>query len=494
MSIRIRLLLSYIAMLIVPLVLLAIAIVVIVVTVIGDLQSAFTLDTKYKNPITAIMGEESEIAGDIRSRADSNPDSLRDQQLLRDISDRLERISMGLIVQVDEQVVFTSPSLQGTDVASDLPPYRGALQHLDRTEMEISESWVLDRQYDVTFTDGSKGSYYMLLNLNFLGGSAAKFFKMFIIALLVILVVTNGILTYFVSRSIIRPLHALKRAAGAIKEGNLDHQIRPESRDEIGALAVAFEEMRIKLKDSIDMQLQYEDNRKDLISNISHDLKSPVAAIRGYVEGIMDGVTNSPEMLDRYVKTIHSKTIQMDHLIDELFLFSKLDLKRLPFHFEEVDLDAFLQDCTEELQMDVEKRGVKLDYEAPKLPESAMIIADRDKLKRVLINIIENAVKYMDKENGRIWMDLWDEGDVYRIVIKDNGQGISADALPFIFDRFYRADPSRNVDTGGSGLGLAIAQHIVEEHGGTITATSEQGVGTVIMISIKKRVDRGLMG
>ena len=98
-----------------------------------------------------------------------------------------------------------------------------------------------------------------------------------------------------------------------------------------------------------------------------------------------------------------------------------------------------------------------------------MIIADRDKLKRVLINMIENAVKYMDKEDGRIWMELRDEGDVYRIVIKDNGQGISADALPFIFDRFYRADPSRNVDTGGSGLGLAIAQHIVEEHGGTIT-------------------------
>ena len=115
------------------------------------------------------------------------------------------------------------------------------------------------------------------------------------------------------------------------------------------------------------MQLQYEDNRKDLISNISHDLKTPVAAIRGYVEGIMDGVTDSPEMLDRYVKTIHSKTIQMDHLIDELFLFSKLDLKRLPFHFEEVDLDAFLQDCTEELQMDVEKRGVKLIMKLPKL-------------------------------------------------------------------------------------------------------------------------------
>jgi signal transduction histidine kinase len=494
MSIRIRLLLSYIAMLMVPLFLLGIAIVVISVSVIGDLQSAFTLDTKNKNPIAAIIVEEADIAGDIRLRVDSNPDSLRDQKLLQEYSDRLKRINMGLIVRVNDQVDFTSPSLQGTDVAINLPPYSGVEQNFDRFDVRLSGSWILDRQYDVTFTDGSKGSYYMLLDFDFLNGSAGKFFKMFIITLLVILVVINGILTYFVSRSIIRPLHALKRAAGAIKEGNLNHQVRPESRDEIGALAIAFEEMRIKLKDSVDKQLQYEDNRKDLISNISHDLKSPVAAIRGYVEGIMDGVTDSPEMLDRYVKTIHRKTIQMDHLIDELFLFSKLDLKRLPFHFEEVDLDAFLQDCTEELRMDVEKRGVKLDYESPKLPEPAMIIADREKLKRVFVNIIENAVKYMDKENGRIWMDLRSEGDIYRIVIKDNGQGISAEALPFIFDRFYREDLSRNVDTGGIGLGLAIAQHIVEEHGGTITAASELGVGTVIMVSIKKRVDRGLIG
>ncbi|WEK54620.1 MAG: HAMP domain-containing sensor histidine kinase [Candidatus Cohnella colombiensis] len=492
MSIRIRLLLSYFAMLMVPLVLLTIAIVVISVTVVGDLRSVFTLDTQNKNPIAAILGEESDIAKDIRLRVDSNPDSLRDQKLLQEYSDRLKRINMGLVVRVNDKVDFTSPSLQGTNVAIDLPPF-GVEQSPDRFEKVFSEMWVLDRQYDVTFTDGSKGSYYMLLDLDFLGGSAGKFFKMFIVTLLVILVVTNGILTYFVSRKIIRPLHALKRAAGEIKQGNLSYQVKAESRDEIGELAIAFEEMRIKLKDSVDMQLQFEDNRKDLISNISHDLKTPVAAIKGYVEGIMDGVANSPEMLDRYVKTIHSKTIQMDHLIDELFLFSKLDLKRLPFHFEEVDLDAFLQDCTEELQMDVEKRGVKLDYEAPKLPDSAVIIADREKLKRVLVNIIENAVKYMDKEDGRIWMDLRDEGDFYRIVVKDNGQGIAADALPFIFDRFYRADPSRNVDTGGSGLGLAIAQHIVEEHGGIITAGSEQGVGTVIMISIKKRVDRGLM-
>lgn len=481
MSIRIRLLLSYLAMLIIPLVLLAISFAVIVSTVLGDLDSVFKLDTKNKNPIAAIIGEEADIAADIRLRAANDPDSLRDRAQMQGYSDKLQRINMGLIVRLGDQVYYSSPNIDGTDVAEQLPAY-GEPQ----TEHDFRSGWMLDRQYDVTFKDGSKGSYYIFLNVNFLNWFAAKFAKMFLISLLVILVVVNGILTFYVSRSIIRPLRSLKRAAGEMKEGNLAYRIRPESRDEIGELAVAFEEMRIKLKGSIDVQLQYEDNRKDLISNISHDLKSPVAAIRAYVEGIMDGVTDTPEKLDRYIQTIHKKTVQMDRLIDELFLFSKLDLKRLPFHFEEVNLDSFLQDCTEEMQLDVEKRGVKLAYESPLLPHPANVIADREKLKRVFVNVIENAVKYMDKEDGRVWIDMREDGDNYRIVVKDNGQGIAPEALPYIFDRFYRADPARNVDTGGSGLGLAIARHIIEEHGGTIHAASEPGIGTVIMISLRR--------
>lgn len=494
MSIRIRLLLSYLAMLMVPLVLLTIAIVIIGAAVFGDLRSFFTLDTKQKNPIVAILGEEADIAADIRIRIGSSPDSLRDGTLMQEYNHRLNQINMGLIVHVNDKVIFASPKFQGTDVAEHLPPYGGIQGKVHDVAIDGNRNWILNRQYDITFTDGSKGSYYMLMNVDFLNWFMARFSKMFLITLLIILIVINGILTYFVSRSIIRPLRALKHAAGEIKEGNLSYQVRPESRDEIGDLAVAFEEMRVKLKESIDMQLQYEENRKNLISNISHDLKTPVTAIKGYVEGIMDGVTDSPEKMERYLKTIHNKTIQMDRMIDELFLFSKLDLKRLPFHFEEVELSSFLQDCTDELQMDVEKRGVKLVYETSKNPATASIIADREKLKRVLVNIIENAVKYMDKENGHIWISLNAEQDVYRIVIKDNGPGIAPEALPHIFDRFYRADPARNANTGGSGLGLAIAQHIVEEHGGTIKAASELGIGTVIMISMKKRTDGGRQG
>ncbi|WP_276356904.1 sensor histidine kinase [Cohnella caldifontis] len=494
MSIRIRLLLSYLTMLVVPLVLLGISIAVIVGVVFGDVKKSFLpVNMQNQNPIAAVLREESDVAADIRLRIGNDPDSLRDVDRMRAYNDRLDRINMGLIVRVKDQVVYASSKFQGTDIASRLPAYgSGAEGNLHEPGMNHGEnSWVLTRQYDVVFSDGSKGSYFVWMNLDFVAWFFSKFFKLVFIAFLVILILFNGVLTYYVSRSIIRPLRSLKRAAGELKEGNLAYRVTPESRDEIGELAAAFEEMRVKLKESIDLQLQFEDNRKQLISNISHDLKTPVTAIKGYVEGIMDGVADSPEKLDRYLKTIHSKTEQLDRMIDELFLFSKLDLKRLPFHFEEVELNAFLQDCTDELQMDADKRGAKLVYEPPENGGPAFVLADREKLKRVLVNIIENAVKYMDKEDGRIWVRLNAEPGICRIVVQDNGQGISPEALPHIFDRFYRADPARNSDTGGSGLGLAIARHIVEEHGGAISAASEPGVGTVIMISLKRRINGG---
>ena len=186
---------------------------------------------------------------------------------------------------------------------------------------------------------------------------------------------TNGVLTYFVSRSIIRPLRALKRAAEEIKEGNLDFEIVPHSDDEIGELSTAFEEMRRKLKKSVEVQLQYEENRKELISNISHDLKTPVTAIKGYVEGIMDGVSNSPDKLDQYIRTIYNKAADMDRLIDELFLFSKLDLGKVPFQFEKVDLGQYVLDCAQELQFDMEKKGVQ--FALTELPKSPSVCDSR---------------------------------------------------------------------------------------------------------------------
>lgn len=491
MSIRVRLLLSYVAMLIIPVVLLGVAMMLIGVAFLGDLKSLYRLDGSHTNPVMAVFEQEAKVSADIQLRAAGSPDSLLDPAVIQELDRQLESINMGLIVRKDSSFAYVSQRMNRPELLRNLPSYgHTGIDESDHTFGEHGH-WFIARQHDVTFTDGGKGSIFIVTDINALGKFARTFTKLFFISLLVILVLTNGLLTYFVSRSIIRPLRSLKRAADEIREGNLDFEVKAESRDEIGALSVSFEQMRRKLKESVELQIQYEENRKELISNISHDLKTPITSIKGYVEGIMDGVTNTPEKQEKYVKTIYTKAVQMDQMIDELFLFSKLDLRKQPFHFEEVELTSFLHDCLEELKLDVDNKSVSMIMETGNVSVPVSVVADRDKLQRVFMNLIGNAIKYMDKESGLIQIRLHDLNSHIAVEIQDNGQGISAEALPHIFDRFYRADLSRNTGTGGSGLGLAIAKQIIEEHDGRIWADSKEGEGTAIQFTLRKIMRSG---
>lgn len=301
-----------------------------------------------------------------------------------------------------------------------------------------------------------------------------------------IFAITNALLSYFVSRSILKPIRDLNDAARKISEGNLDFQIKPKNKDELGQLALRFELMRHNLKESAEIQKKYEQNRKELIANISHDLKTPMTSIKGYVEGIRDGVANTPEKMDKYIYTIHSKTLHMVHLIDELFLYSKLDLKSVPFYFEEVNIHSYLLDRIEELQFDLENIHVKITYHNVSGKENIFVSMEREQFKRVITNIIQNSLKNMDKAVKQIAVKLIEEDERVVIQFKDNGRGISREVLPYIFDQFYRVDQSRNAMSGGSGLGLAIVKRIIEEHGGEILAESEIGVFTNIYISLNK--------
>ncbi|MFD2044190.1 sensor histidine kinase [Ornithinibacillus salinisoli] len=311
------------------------------------------------------------------------------------------------------------------------------------------------------------------------------FLSLRFIGLLVVLIVTNGLLTYFVARSIIRPIKKLSQAANEIRNGNLDFVIEKTGKDELGQLSETFEAMRKKLKEAEELQVRYEENRKELIASISHDLKTPMTSIKGYVKGIRDGVANTPEKMDRYMDTIYTKANDMDHLIDELFLFSKLDLHQAPFDYENIDLQLYLRDFLEELSFDLKELNCQVSFEVDK-NETYMVEADRDKLKRVITNIIQNSLKYMDKDEKKIQVFLSGEAEQVKVHIKDNGSGIPEEAIPFIFDRFYRTDASRNSTTGGSGLGLAIVKRIIEEHEGRIWADSKIGVGTSVYFTLPK--------
>lgn len=253
------------------------------------------------------------------------------------------------------------------------------------------------------------------------------------------------------SKSILTPIEKLSTATKKISEGNLDFNIHSNKSDELGNLINTFEMMRTELKKSKEAQLQYEKNRQQLIASISHDLRTPLTSIKGYIMGLKDGVANTPEKLNRYMDIIYQTANDMDQLIDELFLYSKLELDKVPFHYEKVDLYAFFADFIEELNLQLENENGTAKLLANK-SDDLIAYADREKLKRVVMNIVQNSRKYFDKENNEIAVILTTNSNEVTVEIKDNGSGIQKEEIPYIFDRFYRTDSSRNTSTGGSGL------------------------------------------
>ena len=328
--------------------------------------------------------------------------------------------------------------------------------------------------YDISIIDSadSQGRVHVM--------AKDLFISAFIILISVALVV--GLWVY---RSIAVPLVKLKKATQNIKEGNLDFVLDVEGNDEFSELCQDFEEMRRRLKESTEEKNLIEKENKELISNISHDLKTPITAVKGYIEGIMDGVADTPEKMDRYVRTIYNKTNEMDHLINELTFYSKIDTNRIPYTFSKLNVEDYFADCAEEVGLELETQGIELVY-ANYVEKDVMVIADGEQIRRVIHNIISNATKYMDKPKGIIQIRIKDVGDFIQIEIEDNGKGIGPKDLPYIFDRFYRTDVSRNSSKGGSGIGLSIVKKILEDHGGKVWATSRLGIGTIMYFVLRK--------
>lgn len=482
MSIRVRLVLSYIAMIVVPFVLFVLSLIILVLAFLGDItdiKNYYNLKLE-KDSIQAYFDERSVAYAGLRNLAIGEPGRLAEPELLEDYEKRLSALRIRLIITDADRIRYQSPGLVLADTKD--------LERIDADyEEHISDFSYGGKHYSVTryeILDKGRvqGSLYLLQDMTPLQKLIMKLHPSLVASFLLALVLTNGALTYWVSRSIVRPVRQLREAAERMKDGNLDVPMKITRSDELGQLSQTFEEMRVKLKESIELRLQYEENRKQLISNITHDIKTPLTAIKGYVEGIIDGVADDPVKLDRYVKTIYKKTNDLDKLIDELFLYSKLDLKSMPFHYESIDGLAFLLDCVEELKMDLEKKGVTFLFEAAAPLEPFRLKADREKLKRAMMNIIDNSCKYMDKQPAVLSLRIGRSAGLAVVEILDNGAGIAPEALPYIFERFYRADQSRSSATGGSGLGLAITKQIIEAHGGRVEADSITGQGTKITL------------
>ncbi|MGN0402553.1 MAG: sensor histidine kinase [Acetatifactor sp.] len=308
------------------------------------------------------------------------------------------------------------------------------------------------------------------------------------IAILLILIFTGIMLTRWINDGVIKPVNELNTAMRKIKEGNFEYALQTDAKGEIGDLYRNYEDMRLRLKENTEESTDSEKKNRELISNISHDLKTPITAIKGYVEGIMDGVADTPDKMDKYIKTIYNKANDMERLINELTYYSGIDNNKIPYNFHRINVADYFGDCVEEVGMDLEQKNIKLNY-FNLVKTDTVVIADPEQMKKVINNIISNSVKYMDKPNGVIDIRILDQVDSICVEIEDNGRGIAQKDLGRIFERFYRTDASRNSAQGGSGIGLSIVKKIIEDHGGYIWATAKEGEGTCMHFVLRKYIE-----
>ena len=488
MKLKTRLVIGFITVMILPLCLSLCVIAIFGQFQIRSIEKNYGITgadyTILTNPINALNKVTEPTFQKLSITINRDSKQMEDVSYLEEINKELESANSFLVVRKGDEIVYQG-KLVSAELEAELPEY-GSQDASAKNGIYIGgTTQALIKQVDFQYSNGEQGVAFIVTDVNDAIPEVRQYIKNMLIAIVLILASTAGGMIIWIYRGVAVPLGKMKEATQKIKEGNLDFELSVETEDEIGQLCRDFEEMRVRLKDNAEEKVQNDIRSKELISNISHDLKTPITAIKGYVEGIMDGVADTPEKMDRYIRTIYNKANDMDMLINELTLYSKIDANRIPYDFATLLVSDYFDDCATDLKIDIESRGITFEY-SNYVESGVRIIADPEQLKRVINNIVSNAAKYMDKKDKKIHLRVKDVGDFVQVEVEDNGKGIGAKELPYIFERFYRTDASRNSATGGSGIGLSIVKKIISEHGGNIWATSKEGTGTIIYFVIRK--------
>jgi len=406
----------------------------------------------------------------------SKEDMLLDTEYQNELKDYVKDEGLEIIVFKNGDILFAS--MEGL-----------SLIDLELTREKGRYVKLLDRKYikknmEFKFRNNDLGQIILLQEVTTKNFSLKTFIIIISIVFIISFILTNLILTKYMSNKVVKPINKLVAATKEISMGNLRSEIIEEGDDEIARLFLNFEKMRIKLRESINKQVKMDENRKIIVTSISHDLKTPITSIKGYVQAILDGIAKEPKKVDKYLKNVLKKAEIMDKMIEDLFLYSKLDLKQMAFHIENIDIIEYFDYCINDIMPELNKKNIVINFEH-NLKESKNVLVDREKFQRVIMNILDNSIKYIDKEKGKIDIFIRDTASTIIIEIKDNGMGIEKEELQSIFDRFYRSNVARG-KASGSGLGLAIAKQIVTELNGNIWAKSSLNNGTSVMISLKK--------
>ncbi len=301
-------------------------------------------------------------------------------------------------------------------------------------------------------------------------------------ALILTILFTNVYLTRELFSHISRPLDILVEGVERIRSGDLEHPIAYTEPDEFKAACDAVDMMAARLKASLEAEQRRRQSSKELIAGMSHDLKSPLTSIRAYTEALLEGVAAAPETQEKYLGTIHDKELEMEHMVACLLEFSKLELSEYPAKAECLELRPELESIVSDMaqEADIDLSGVS----------GTQVCADRGQLRRIVENIVGNSIKYCP-ERPRVEISSQRLGSFVRIKFSDNGPGVPAEALPKLFDLFYRTDPARAKPGSGSGLGLAIVRRSVGQMGGRAFAENAEGGGLCIVIDLPGGCENG---
>lgn len=492
MKIRNKLIVAFVIMIGLPLLLIATTTGTIIYYTISNVNSYYNVDATstqiLTNPNYIVLDAIEGLYNELKDVLSDNPDRLLSTEYADIQNKRLEKKSSFLVVLHDEEVVYTGDRKRFEHIKNQFPVMSLYNTQGDSGLYFDERHPFLLRKTDFLFQNGSQGSVIIITNIETFLPQVKKSVYSLIICIVAIICFTAILLVVWLYKGMLRPLNILRNGIFRMKNGDLDFVMDGNTDDEIGRICDDFEDMRQQVKKLMEERLEYEEQMKMLISNISHDLKTPITAIKGYSEGILDGVADSPEKQDKYLRTIYAKANDMTYLVDELSFYAKIDTDKIPYNFVKVNLEQYFVDCMSDLGLDLEVKHIALQFEN-KVPKNVEVLIDVEQLKRVINNIVGNSVKYMDKAEGCIWVSLCEVDNEIQIKFKDNGKGIGKKDLEKIFDRFYRTDKSRNSSKNGSGLGLAIAKKIIKDHGGRIWAESVEGKGTSIIFTLHAVTD-----
>lgn len=369
----------------------------------------------------------------------------------------------------------------GREVAGEAMNYAKTLT-ATRYEVAVIKNtfWHGDKVFCITAihpeeTDGEAVNYLQHYFMHYIIGILAFF--------ILLTMVINGILSWWISRSILNPLKLLRLGTKEIREGNLDAKMQYDKKDEFGEVCRDFDEMRAYLKESVQQRLEDEKRRKDLVTGISHDLRTPLTSISGYLDGLLDGIADTPEKRMRYLMAIKTRTGTMVNLVESLSEYSRLD-RGFHYHMETVDLREYVQQYLELGRLDAEQQRVETTFVCGK--DSCPVRLDGKEFKRIFDNLLTNTVKYRLKETSEILISIKRtlERDCVELVFQDDGPGVPAESLDKIFDSFYRVDGSRNKAEKGSGIGLAVVREIILGHGGQVRAENRGGLAVIIRLPL----------